>query len=187
MVNVLLTPLARVPDRVIAGDSIVVRADGLMAAYDSAEGYSVTWLFQPAAGGEITSIAGVADADAWKLAVPASVSAAWVTGRWRWSVRVVNDDFAQTIDQGMMTVDPNPATADIDSRSQSQRILDLVNAAIEGRASSSDLEFEFEDGRRLRKMTHAEMLALRDRYAKIVAAEANKARRTGPGRVLASL
>lgn len=187
MVNMLLTPLARVPDRVIAGDSIIIRADGLMAAYDSAEGYSVTWLFQPAGGGAITSIAGVADADAWKLVVPAAATAAWATGRWRWSVRVVNDDFAQTIDQGMMTVDPNPAIANIDSRSQSQRILDLVNAAIEGRASSSDLEYEFEDGRRLRKMTHAEMLGLRDRYAKIVAAEASKTRRTGPGRVLTSL
>lgn len=187
MVNVLLTPLARVPDRVIAGDSIVVRADGLMAAYDSAEGYSVTWLFQPAAGGAITSISGVADADAWKLVVPASATVSWATGRWRWSVRVVNDDFAQTIDQGMMTVDPNPETADLDSRTQAQRILDMVNAAIEGRASSTDLEYEFEDGRRLRKMTHAELLVLRDRYVKIVATEANKTRRTGPGRVLVSL
>lgn len=187
MVNVLLTPLARVPDRVIAGDSIVVRADGLMAAYDSAEGYSVTWLFQPAAGGAITSIAGVADADAWKLVVSASASAAWAPGRWRWSARVVNDDFAQTIDQGMMTVDPNPATADLDSRTQNQRILDLVNAAIEGRASSTDLEYEFEDGRRLRKMTHAEMLVLRDRFAKLVSAEQRRTKRTGPGRVLASL
>ncbi len=102
-------------------------------------------------------------------------------------MRVVNDDFAQVIDQGMMTVDPNPATADLDSRSQAQRILDLVNAAIEGRASSADLEYEFEDGRRVRMMTHAELMVLRDRYVKIVATEANKARRTGPGRVLASL
>lgn len=182
-----LTPLSRVPDRVIAGDSIIVRAVALMAAYDSAEGYLVSWLFSPAAGGAVTTIAAVEDGDAWKLIALPSHTENWTPGRWRWSVRVTNGDFAQTIDQGLTTVAPNPSAADADSRTQNQRILDLVNAAIEGRASSTDLEYEFEDGRRLRKMTHAELLVLRDKFARLVAGEASKTRRSGPGRVLASL
>lgn len=187
MENVQLTPLSRVPDRVVAGDSIIIRAVALMAAYDDAEDYAVSWLFAPAAGGAVTIVPATAADDAWNLLVAASATENWAPGRWRWSVRVTNGDFAQTIDQGLFSVMANPSSANADSRTQAQRILDLVTAAIEGRASATDLEYEFEDGRRLRRMTHAEMLVLRDRYAKIVRSEQRKAKGSGAGRVLVSL
>lgn len=186
--NMLLTPPERVPGRLTAGDTLIVRSTALLAAYPSADGYGVSWLFAPASGGAVTTIAAVLDVDAWKMTVPAATSAAWAAGRWRWSVRISGPGgFAQTVDQDLLTVLVNPATGSTDARSAAQRALDVIDAALEGRASSTALEYEFPDGRRVRHMTHADLLVLRKHYARLVQAEDRKAKGTRNGRVLVGL
>lgn len=186
--NFLISPPDRVPARVTAGDTVIVRSTGLLVAYPPADGYSVSWLFAPAAGGNVVTVAAVQDSDAWKLTVPASTTASWAAGRWRWSVRVNGPGgFAQTVEQDMLTVLVNPATNALDSRTAAQRALDAIDAALEGRAGSTALEYEFPDGRRIRHMTHADLLPLRKHYAALVAAEKRVAKGKGAGRVLVGL
>lgn len=180
----VITPPERVPERLTAGDSLIVRSAALFAAYPSGDGYSATWMFAPAAGGTVSSVAATADGDAWKLTVPAGTTAGWAAGRWRWSLRIGGPaGFAQTVDQDMLSVLVNPATNSLDARSPAQRALDAIDAALEGRASNTALEYEFSDGRRIRHMTHADLLVLRTHYARLVQSEKQKASGRGAGRV----
>lgn len=59
-----------------------------------------------------------------------------------------------------------------------QRALAAIEAVLEQRASSMDLEYTFEDGRSVKMLPPSELLRLRDYYKREVAREGG----TGAGR-----
>lgn len=175
------------PVSVIAGDVLKAQIVELGNVYPSGEGYSLSWVFTPARGGTPETISGVWHADGWRVTVPGATTAAWTAGSMIWVARLTKSGETATAGRGEFTVLPNPGSADLDQRSHAKRVLDLLEAAIEGRASRTDLEHQFEDGRRLKVMTHKELLDMRNAYASRVAAEERKASGKGPARVLVSL
>jgi hypothetical protein len=187
MANPIDEPPSRVPDRITAGDTLKVADSEAASVFAAADGWSMAWVFVRASGGTATTVAATGGADSWALTVAAAVTAAWAAGSWRWVQRASKSGAVITVAQGQVQVLPDPTAANVDSRSHARRVLDAIEAAIEGRASSAELEHQFEDGRRVRFMTHEELLTMRDKYAAKVRAEERAAKGQGATRILMSL
>ena len=187
MTNVIDNPPERVPAHLVAGDTLKVSSLALGNSFPSGDGWSVLWIFAPIKGGVPVEVAASYASNAWDMIVADDATALWSAGRWNWVIRTVKDGQTITADKGFVDVSASPTASNTDQRSHAERTLDLIEATIEGRASKADLEHQFEDGRRIKYMTHAELLAMRDSYAARVAAEHRKARGLGPSRLLARL
>lgn len=186
MANLIDNPPERVPAQIVAGDTLKIVSAQLAADYPASAGWAVSWLFVPISGGVPVTQAGADDVDGWTCTVSAATTASWPAAPWRWTVRAVKSGETLTVQSGETRVLPNPSTSNVDHRSHAEKVLSALEAAIEGRASKTDLEVQFEDGRRIKFMPHAELLAMRDTYAAKVAAE-QRVRTGGPMRILARL
>lgn len=187
MANVITSPLAAMPAAMVAGDSLKVDFADAAADYPSSGGNAVAMTLVPVSGGTPVTVSCSGGASAWSLVIAAATSAGWAAGDWRWVLRATNGADVATIDQGQIRVAPNPASAATDSRTHARRVLDAIEATIEGRASKSDLKTTFEDGRSIERLTHTELLKMRDAYAAKVRAEERAARGLGPNRIVVSL
>ncbi|MES1985487.1 MAG: hypothetical protein V4461_11090 [Pseudomonadota bacterium] len=187
MANMLDAPPQAMPASIVAGDSLKVIRPDIAADYPSSGGYALAFVFVPIAGGSPETFAASTSGGSWLLNVPASTTASWSAGSWRWVARVTKDADALIVDSGIVTILANPAAADLDSRSHARRVLDAIEAVIENRATKSDLETTFADGRQIKRMSHTELVQMRSYYAKQVANEDRRAGRGGPRRVLMSL
>lgn len=186
MANMIDNPPDTVPAQIVAGDTLKIVSSALAVSFPAASGWALSWLFVPMAGGVPVSVVATGGASDWTVSVADAVTSGWASGGWRWSVRATKAGGAITAASGETTVLPNPAANNVDHRTHAQRVLAALEAVIEGRASKSTLENTFEDGRSAKHMTHAELLAMRDKYAAKVAAE-QRAKSGGPGRILARL
>jgi hypothetical protein len=187
MSNPIDAPPARVPDRIVAGDTLKVSDSAAGAVFPAGEGWALAWVFVKASGGAVTTVAATAVAEAWEMTASAATTGAWASGVWRWVQRASKSGAVITVASGEVLVQPDPASANVDSRSHARRVLDLIEAAIEGRATSAALEHQFEDGRRIRFMTHEELLKMRDSYASKVRVEERAAKGLGASRILVRL
>lgn len=171
----------------IAGDTLKVELAQLAIDYPASDSNSVSAIFTPIAGGTPAEIAASDGSDSWLITVPAATSVGWAAGRYRWTVRVTKGTDKLTVDQGEILVEADPASAATDTRSHARKTLDALEAVIENRASATDKETTFADGRSITKLSHGELLDMKDRYAKLVGAEERRLRGAGPGRVLVRL
>jgi hypothetical protein len=175
--------LNRMPAQMIAGDSLRLAVPS--GDYPESAGWAVALVLQALAGGDPVTVAATADGEDWAVAVTSAVSTAFDPGPYRYMIAATKDGDRSTIDSGQIEVLPDPAKTAQDQRSPARRALDAIDAVLENRASSEDMKFTFADGRALDKVPHADLLALRKHYARIVAREATKGR--GPKRVLVRL
>lgn len=175
--------LNRMPAQLIAGDALRLAIP--VGDYPASGGWAVSLVLQALAGGAPETVVATDGAEDWEIAVSSAVSSDLVPGPYRYLIAAVKAGDRSTIDSGQIEVLPDPARAAQDQRSPARRALDAINAVLENRASSEDMKFTFADGRALDKIPHADLLALRTHYARIVAREATKGR--GPKRVLMRL
>jgi hypothetical protein len=170
--------LTAMPQQIIAGDSLALSIEP--GEYTAADGWAAALTLTPIMGGTPVVTAATGGAASWEIAVTSTVSAALAAGAYRYLVAATKAGQRSTIRHGEVQVLPNPA-ANVDQRSAAQRALAAIDAVLEGRAGSADIEFTFEDGRSIKKMPHSELIALRKFYARRVAAE--KLGRRGPARI----
>ena len=175
--------LSRMPASLIAGDSLRLAIPA--GDYPASAGWAVSLVLQALAGGAPVVAQGTEDSDGWLLVVTSAASAVLAAGDYRFQIAATKDGERATIEVGQIAIRPDPARAATDQRSAARRALDAIDAVLENRASSEDMKFTFADGRALEKVPHAELLALRQHFARIVARETNKGR--GPKRVLMRL
>lgn len=175
--------LNRMPAQLIAGDSLRLAIPS--GDYPSGAGWAVSLVLQPLAGGAPVTVAATASGAEWIVAIASSTSDDLAPGAYRYLIAASLSGDRTTIEVGELAVLPDPAKPAQDQRSAARRALDAIDAVLEGRASSEDMKFTFADGRALEKIPHADLLALRKHYARIVAREATKGR--GPKRVLVRL
>jgi hypothetical protein len=175
--------LSRMPASLIAGDSLRLAIP--VGDYPADEGWAVSLVLQALAGAAPVTVNASDDDGDWLMVLASANSADLVPGGYRYLIAATKDGDRQTIDHGDMQVRPDPAKPATDQRSPARRALDAIDAVLENRASSEDMKFTFADGRALEKVPHADLLALRKHYARIVARETNKGR--GPKRVLMRL
>ena len=148
------------PAKITAGDSISWRID--LPDFPASEGWVLHYRLINAAGK--IDIDAVADGDAYRVAVAASISAGYAAGRYDWQSYVTRTTERYTVAVGAMTVAPNLAAeaAGYDTRSTVRKLFDAVEAALLNRASRTDLEYEIA-GRRIKSMSHADLIAARSK------------------------
>lgn len=173
----------RMPAQMIAGDSLRLSIAG--GDYPASEGWAVSLVLQKIAGGAPVTVNASDDGGDWSIVISSAASGQLQPGPHRYLIAATKAGDRSTIDHGQIEVLPDPAKPAQDQRSPARRALDAIDAVLEGRASSEDMKFTFADGRALEKIPHADLLALRKHYARIVAREATKGR--GPKRVLVRL
>jgi hypothetical protein len=152
-----------------------------LADYNPAEGWALTYYFRNASGTGFNATA-TADGNSWEVsvAVPASVG----VGRIDWEAWVKKGSDERLADAGTATVKPSlkalAADAVHDGRTQAERDLDAVRAALVPATSTGVQEYEIGGvgtNRRIRYFGKEELLALETRLAQRVNAERRAAAR----------
>jgi hypothetical protein len=109
----------------------------------------------------------------YRVQAAAGITTSWVAGFYTWSRWVEKaGPIRQSLGDGQLEVKANPATAaqGYDGRSHARKVLDAINAVLEGRATKDQQEYAI-GSRSLKRTPIADLLVLRDRYVAAVASE----------------
>ena len=117
------------------------------------------------------AITAAADGTAHSVSVAAATTAAYAPGRYEWAARVTQGADGYTIASGVIQILPALGAA-MDTRSHARRMLDAINAMLEGRATDGDLDVvRHQIGDRSTETDLPTLLKLRQQYAAAVQAE----------------
>lgn len=121
--------------------------------------------------GQINLTATGADVVHTFAATPAT-TAAWAAGTYAVSIRAANETDLVEIEAGQIEIAPDLAALDAahDPRGHAQRVLAAIEAVIENRATKDQQSYTIA-GRSLQRTPIADLLALRAKYRREVAAE----------------
>jgi hypothetical protein len=175
---VIVTPMSipistTEPTALITGDTITWQIS--LADYPATDGWTLKYTLLNAAA-LLTITASAAEAD-HLVSIPAAISAAYIPGDYKYQKYVERgaDETLEriTLDEGTIAISAGifSATAATDTRTQNRRILDAINAVLEGRASRSDMEYTINTGnssRTLKSMTPEMLLSMQSTYTLMV-------------------
>ncbi len=130
-------------------------------------------------------IAATAEGSAHRMTATAAETAAWMPGRYWYQLRAT-DAGGETclLEDGHLDILPDllSAGAGFDGRSHAERVLDAIEAVIEGRATQDQQSYTI-NNRSLSRTPLADLLLLRERYrAQVVQQRARERGRAGYGR-----
>jgi hypothetical protein len=138
---------------------------------------SAGWTLKYALRGSVAiNIASTADGESHLVDVPGTTSKDYPAGTYSWAGYVEHTDGRRvTLYTGRMKINPDlvAQAAGYDGRSHAEKVLESIERVIEGRATRGDQELVF-DGKRITKMTVAELIQLRQQYRNEVRAEQAK-------------
>ncbi|WP_456267659.1 hypothetical protein M1D97_10355 [Kushneria sp. AK178] len=99
----------------------------------------------------------------------AATTTQWPAGRYWYSLRARRGDEVHEIDSGDITIQADIAALDAghDGRAHAERVLEAIEAVIEGRASKDQDSYRI-NNRELRRTPIDQLLKLRDRYRREV-------------------
>ena len=160
-------------ERIIAGDTLDFVTT--LPDYPASGGYTLKYRLSPRTTGSAIDITCSASGDDHRCGAAASVTALWAAGEYSWSCWVEKgaERYSGTAYpwRGECTILPNPATTTTyDARSHARKVLDAIEAILEGKATADVAEYTI-GGRSLKKMDVPDLLQWRQRYASEVAAE----------------
>ena len=148
------------PARIVAGDTASWTAR--LGDYPASAGWVVTYFLSKigaaAAPIEITS---TASGDDHLVEVPATETAAWTPGIYRWTGVATLGAERHSFGPGTLAVVPDPSQAH-DARTHAEKSLASIEAALESAVGTATVECEL-DGVRVRK-DRKELLELREYY-----------------------
>lgn len=113
----------------------------------------------------ITAIADADNADDFKFTAPAATTAAYKEGVYQWQLTATKTTDRYTIATGIITLKDNigSRSALYDNRSHAKKVLDAIEAVIEGRASATDQSYTIA-GRSITRIPLQELMRLRAQY-----------------------
>lgn len=146
-----------------AGDTLNYRTE--LPDYPATQGWSLKMRFIPRTAGAAIDVTAEVDGDAFNMRAGAGITATWAPGRYGWALWVERGVEVYTVDQGQIDIlaDPRSTAAPTDTRTHAERMLEAIEAVLEGRASQAHLEYTI-NGRQMRFIPPEQLLALRDRY-----------------------
>ena len=154
--------LSSLPSRFSAGDSLSWRwSDHRFPASD----WTLQYVLLKA--GKKIAIDAVADGTDHLVELPNSTTADYESGEYRWKAHVSNDDGERyEVDSGSVEITEDYAsqTRGMDARSHVKKVLDALEASIEGRASKTQMQ-QTVGGVQVQHIELADQIKLRDRYA----------------------
>lgn len=172
------------PARISPGETIQWRKT--LAGYPAGEGWALTYYFRNASGTGFNA-SGTPSGSSWEVSavVPTNISA----GRVDWEAWVTKGAEERLVDKGAATVTASlkgvAADAAFDGRTQAEKDLDAVRAALVPATAAGVQEYEIGGpgtNRRVRYFDRQELLALETRLAQRVNRErrADKRRQGAP-------
>lgn len=155
------------PTKVIAGDT--AQWEKSLPDYPASAGWVLVYTLINAAA-KIT-ITAAADGDDYVVTQPSATTAAWAKGKYKYQARVTLAGVSHTVETGDMEVAANFATeTTLDGRSHARKVLDAVEAVLEGRATKDQEEYTIGD-RSLKRTPIEKLYELRQRYKAEVSRE----------------
>lgn len=116
---------------ITAGDTLSFLAQ--VPAYPPAGGWTLKYrLVQRVSGGTPIAITASTEGEAYRVAVAAATTAAWVAGAYTWTSWVEGSGEVHSVDGGQLTIQPDPRTtaAGTDGRSEAEQALADAKAAL---------------------------------------------------------
>lgn len=167
-----MTEATAEPSSLVAGDTWTWRRS--LEDYSAADGWSLVYVFANAT--QRFTFTAAADGADHVVTVAASDSDDKIPGRYSWVAFAKKAGERHTVGFGECTITPNLEGArPYDSRTHARKVLDAIEALLEGKAGSDVEEYEIA-GRSLKKIPVAELLTWRDSYRAEVASEERAAK-----------
>ena len=133
------------------------------------------------------NVSTTANGNDFDAVISATDSATLSPGRYAWQAIVTNGSETYVAADGFLTVTVLlSGAATFDPRTQNEKNLDALDAVIAGKASADVLEYTI-NGRQLRRYPIKDLIALRNHYAALVAAEKAALRNRNGGSVFRSV
>jgi len=155
--------LDAIPDQITVGESVSWKYSN--TDYPASAGWALTYtLIRSTARIQIVS---TADGDDHLIEVAATVSALYTAGTYDWQAHISNGTERYQVADGVIEVLADFAASGLsggfDARSHVKKVLDALEAAIEGRASKTQIN-QSVGGMTIGHMTLADQVAMRDKY-----------------------
>lgn len=172
------------PQALRAGDTVAWLRS--LSDYPASAGWVLTYTILSPTAAAITLTATASGSD-HAVAATAATTSGWPAGRRTWFARVTKGSEAYTVAEGTLDILPNPASLTThDGRSHARKMLDAVEAALEGSATASQLDVvEWEVNNRKMKYDRSALIKLRNLYKIETTREDTAAgRNRGRGRIM---
>lgn len=157
----------KIPAQIRAGDTVTWRddaaRDNLGNAIDSGS-WTLTYYLRTNTASEGATVVGTAYGTGWELTIAAGTTANFDVGTWFWQAIATKGSDKATIGSGQLEVlaglSYSGTPGAFDGRSQAQKDLDAVQAAIRSIIAGGAVAEYTIGSRRLKKMEMADLLAL---------------------------
>lgn len=143
-------------------------------------GFNVEWIESPAeyssssyglsatftlltSGAVRYTVDAIADGTGFRFTIPAATTAGYTAGNYRIYLYATSGLAKYLIGQATLVIRPNPLTATGDTREHNQKMLDAINATLEGRATQEYASMTI-NGYSVSQMPPDELLRLRSYY-----------------------
>ena len=155
------------PDVLVVGDRWVWRRPDLVADYPTAD-YALTYEFHEDSGGGGShkfTITATETTDDYIVEIASATTASYTAGEYNWYAFITRSSDSQriAIDEGHTKLELDFGNTNADNRSHAKKVLDAIQATIEGRASQDQMSYSIA-GRSLSRMSIDDLLKFRDRY-----------------------
>jgi hypothetical protein len=158
-----------IPATLRAGDTITW--DESLPDYPASGGWTLAFVLTKY-GQSLITITAAADGDDYTITITAATSVSWVSGIYSWQAYVykeAGDPLAitekYTLESGQVQILPDItlATSATDLRSHAKKVLDAIEALLEGKATADVMSYSIA-GRSLSKMNPEELIKWRSFY-----------------------
>jgi len=155
------------PDRLVTGDRFAWQRPDLVTDYPLAD-YTMTYHFSQDSGGGGThhfTLSSTEANDNYYFEKPSSETTNLVAGDWKWQLYAIrtSDSERVTLDYGITKFSLGELDTNNDLRTHAKKVLDAIEAVIEGRATIDQSSFSL-GGRSLSRLSVDELMTFRDRY-----------------------
>lgn len=168
--------MQHIPDTITAG--LTLRVCVALTAYPASDGWALTLHMR---GSQSIDLTGTADGDAHLIAADAATTGEWVAGTYWATLRGTDGTDVVEIDSGQIRVETDLAqvAGQYDGRGHVEKVLEAIEAVIEGRATKDQERYRI-NNRELQRTPLSDLMLLRDKYR----TEARRARAASKGQSL---
>ena len=154
--------LTHIPAQFFAGDTLTFTRS--LAAYSAADGWVLKYVLN---GPKVEEFSTTADGSSHVASVPFGTTEIWTPGTYTIVEKAEKDDQRFTTGTGLIQICENPTAvvAGTDNRPHCKKMLDAIEATLEGRASNDQLKYTY-NGISIERTDILDLIVARKRYAR---------------------
>lgn len=150
----------------------------------TSEGWTLTYYLRANLPGGQINLEAEASGESFAIDVAPDVTSTWTPGKYVWEAYVSKSGSRYKVGSGRMELKPDFSAIELpyDGRSHARKVLDAIEAVIQGRSTTDIQRYVMQAvGRSIDKMPIADLIKFRDYYLAEVKSEEAKAT-GGPGK-----